>query len=210
MAASAPPLRTIASRRDAARVFAAQPSPRIITAALGALVAVRARGRRPGVPDLAAVAVVAASQGVHEWVIHRFVLHARPRTVRGTIIDPGVGHRGHHDDPDVIGDALLKPADAVLFLGLLGGYVALGTRPLRRHLGSAGTISAVGAAWAALLAYEWTHFRDHTSVELRSARARRLRAHHRRHHHVDDSRWLGITSTSGDRIFRTGTPVRTT
>jgi len=110
----------------------------------------------------------------------------------------------------VIDDALLKPADATLFLGMIGGYVALTCLPWRRHLARRNTLTAVAAAYAALLAYEWTHYIDHTSVPLRGPYARHLRAHHRLHHYRDERAWLGITSATGDRLFRTRRATRST
>ncbi len=198
-----PSLRSVRSRREAVRVFARQPSPRILAAGLAAALAMRGRDRRVDRRDALVVGMVVATQGVHEWVIHRGLLHAQPRTVRGIVVDPGVGHRAHHRDPDVIDDALLKPRDAAQFLAMLALYVGVACRPWHRQLAARNVLSAIGAAYAALLRYEWTHFVDHTSVPLTSRRSRALRAHHRLHHYRDERMWLGITGTSGDRIFRT-------
>lgn len=180
-------------------MFAAQPSARVLGTAVVAALAARARRGRVGASDAALVGAVVASRGGHEWVIHRLLLHARPRTVRGVRIDPGAGHRAHHRDPDVLEHALLTRTDAAIFATSVAGWVSLLCLAWRRRLGAPRVLSAVAAAEVCLLAYEWRHFVDHTSVPLRSRRAQELRAHHRRHHHVDDRRSFGITTAAGDR-----------
>lgn len=196
-------LRSVRSRGDAVRVFAQHPSPRILAGGLAAVVAMRLRDRRFDRRDALVVGAVMASQGVHEWVIHRGLLHAEPRTIRGIVVDPGSGHRAHHRDPDVLDDALLKPRDAAQFLAMLAFYVGAACCPWRRYLAPRHALSAIGASYGALLRYEWTHFVDHTGMPLRSKRSRWLRAHHRLHHYRDERKWLGITATSGDWLFRT-------
>ena len=203
---TSPSLRTVRTKNDALRVFIRQPSPQILTAAFAAALSFRARDRRFGGRDIALIGTVIAAQGTHEWLIHRFILHAPRRTLGGLVLDPGAGHREHHEDPDVLDDALLKAPDAASFVAMIGAYIALLLFPGRRVLASRHVLSAATTAYAALLAYEWTHYLDHTAVPLRSTRAQRLRAHHRRHHFVDERRWLGITATSGDRLFRTTAP----
>jgi Fatty acid hydroxylase superfamily len=198
-----PSLRTIRSTRDAARVFAGQPSPQIIGTGFAAMLAWRARDRRVDTTDAAIVAAIAASQGLHEWVIHRTLLHAPARTVAGHTIDTGAGHRAHHVDPDVLVDALLKPRDAAQFLPMIAAYVTAAGWPLRRNLAPRHRLTAITAAFAGLFVYEWTHYLVHTGVRLRGRYLQRRRAQHRRHHFVDERNWLGITSATGDRVFRT-------
>ena len=200
---TSPSLRTVRTRSDALRLFLRQPSPQILAAAFATAVSFRARDRRFGGRDIALVGTVIAAQGTHEWLIHRFILHAPRRTLRGVVIDPGAGHREHHGDPDVLDNALLKAPDAASFVAMIGAYIAVVLLPGRPVLASRHVLSTVATAYAALLVYEWTHYLDHTSVPLRSRRGQRLRTHHRRHHFVDERRWLGITSTSGDSLFRT-------
>ena len=209
MARPQPSLRTLRTRREAVRVFVRQPSPRIIVAGLLGAVTLRARDRELDPRDAVVLGAVAATQGLHEWVIHRFVLHAEPRRICAVTLDPGVGHRAHHDHPDTIDDALLKPHDAALFLAMIAAYVGLTCAPWRGRMARRNVITGVAAAYAALLTYEWNHYLDHTSVPLRSSYAQQLRTHHRLHHNRDERAWLGITSASGDRLFRTRPTGRT-
>ena len=193
-----PALRSVRTSGHAARVFAAQPSPRIVAAAVAVGLVRRVRAGRPATGDALAAGAVLASRGLHEYVIHRWLLHAPRRTVRGMVIDPGVGHRAHHEDPDALRPAFIPPARAAAFVALLAAYVDTIGRVAGLPVATRRT--AVAAAWAALLAYEWRHVVDHTSVPLRSSRTRALRAHHRAHHYADERRDLGITSRAGDRV----------
>ena len=65
------------------------------------------------------------------------------------------------------------------------------------------------AAAAALAHYEWSHLLFHTAYRPRTARYRRLKANHRRHHWRDERAWLGITSDLADRILHTLPPPST-
>ena len=205
---------SIRSLHRATAVFFRFGSPRVLSVGLVLAVAVRvvlaATGRAPiGVADGVAVGAVAALAPFVEWLVHRFVLHVEPFRVGGILIDPGVGHREHHDHPASINWVVLRGIDAALFqvvnglvaatvvgvpLGLLGAPV----------LGPVST--SVAAAIIALAHYEWSHFLFHTAYRPRTRRYRRLKANHRRHHWRDEQRWLGITSNLGDRVLRTMPP----
>jgi len=192
-------------------VFIRCGSPRVLVGGLGLAVTVRAIAAVTGAAplsrwDAAALAVVAALVPFVEWAVHRLVLHARPRTFRGVRIDPGLGHREHHRHPASIDWVLLRSADAVAFqvinaavaAAVVGLPLALTGRP---PLGPA--LTGVVMTMAALAHYEWSHFLFHTAVRPRSARYRRLKANHRRHHHRDERAWLGITSDLADRVLGT-------
>ncbi len=193
-------------------MFARFASPRVlaagIVAAVGARLVVAASGRAPfGRYDLAAVAVVVALVPFVEWLVHRFVLHIRPRSIGRFLVDPGIGHREHHANPSSVNWVVLRGVDAGVFLVINAGVaVAVVGGPLwlvggRPVLGPA--LTAVTAAALALAHYEWSHFLFHTAYRPRSARYRRLKANHRRHHWRDEHAWLGITSNLADRVLRT-------
>jgi sterol desaturase/sphingolipid hydroxylase (fatty acid hydroxylase superfamily) len=192
-------------------VFRRCGSPRVLLIGVVVAVVVRAAAALSGaVPlttwDLAALAAVGLLVPFVEWIVHRVVLHARPRTVRGIRIDPGLGHREHHRHPASINRVLLRAVDAVLFQAInaavaaavVGVPLALAGRPV---LGP--TLTAVLGAMVALLNYEWSHFLFHTAYRPKSGRYRRLKANHRRHHWRDERAWLGITSNLADRVLGT-------
>lgn len=193
--------RTLTTKTAVAREFARHGSGYILVAYFAA--ALFLRGRRRGGParaDAGAVAAIVAIQPFFEWVLHRYVLHAPPRTVAGLPFDPGAAHRGHHRIPDDVAGALLgaryAAADGLVVAGLaatVGRVVA----------GPAGTVTGAAAGQGALLAYEWTHLLCHTGYRPRTRWFRRLRAAHLRHHFRDERTNYGVTSRLGDRILGT-------
>ena len=120
--------------------------------------------------------------------------------------DLGAPHRGHHETPDDVEGLLLGGAYAATNTGLVAGLVtAVGaaTMPLVGRFPVRAVVTGIAAGAAALGRYEWCHLLFHSNARLRSARLRRLRAHHSAHHHRDEVRWLGVTSDLADRLFGT-------
>jgi hypothetical protein len=202
---------SIRSLGRAARVFARFASPRVLAAGLATAVVARlataVAGLAPvSVGDGVALAAVAVLVPFVEWFVHRVVLHARPRPIGGVIVDPGIGHREHHDHPDTVSWVLLRGFDAALFTAV-NGAVATAVVGLPLWLIGAPTLgpvlTGVVAATAALAHYEWSHFLFHTAYRPRTARYRRLKANHLRHHWRDERAWLGVTSNLADRLLGT-------
>ncbi len=197
--------RTITTRRQATADFLARPSPRVIGTAGGLFALARIGRGRPDRADLAVVAVAAATEPFLEWFLHGRVLHPAP----GSMLDrAGTGrfHAGHHRHPDTIDTIVLQGPEAAGAVAVAAAFAAaLGWPAARLVRGDAtrGALTAMGAATVLLANYEWLHYLFHTSVRPGSARLRRRRADHLRHHHLDDRRWLGITSGLGDRLFAT-------
>lgn len=198
--------RSLTTAPAVAAEFARRPSGYVLAGyVVGALVLRRRRGGAAP-QDLVAVALVAAAQPFVEWGLHKLVLHGRPRTVAGRVIDPGAPHRGHHRTPDDVAGALLGGGYAVADGGMVAGLVAaVGAlaRPLVGRYPVRAVLTGVAAGNAALARYEWDHLVFHSGHRPRSARMRRLRAHHLAHHHRDETRWLGVTSDLADRVFHT-------
>lgn len=213
-----PGVRVAASIRSlgrAARVFAGFGSPRVLAAGLAGSVLVRlvaAAGRSPlSVWDLVAVAIVVALVPFVEWFVHRVVLHATPRRVGGVVVDPGAGHREHHEHPATVNWVLLRAVDAALFQ-VVNALVAAAVVGVPLWLAGGPVLgpvlTGIVGAMAALAHYEWSHFLFHTAYRPRTDRYRRLKANHLRHHWRDERTWLGITSNLADRLL--GTAARGT
>lgn len=190
------PLR-VEGLRDAARTFLRQPSGRILAGQAAALAVARAAAGRPDRRDLGIAAGVAVWWPLQEWLAHRTVLHARPRTVAGRVVDPKVAriHRAHHADPwrnTGLPLSFLVPAVPVH-----ATVWALLTRDRRRAL------TGMLAYGSAALAYEWTHFLVHTSYRPRGRYYARLQRRHRLHHFKDEHNWLGFTVPWVDDLFGT-------
>ncbi|MEY2437886.1 MAG: hypothetical protein QOF97_2722, partial [Acidimicrobiaceae bacterium] len=92
---------TVSTLRSELRTFAGQPSPRFIAAVLAVVVIARVAVGGYAWADLVVASVILALEPFTEWVIHVFVLHAKPRRVLGREVDTLMArkHRRHHADP---------------------------------------------------------------------------------------------------------------
>jgi len=185
--------------REAFARFVGHPGPRVLlplsSAAVLGRVALGGWKRR----DLGIAAGILAAEPFNEWIIHVFVLHFRPRTVAGRVIDPLVArkHRAHHLDPR--DEDLVFVPMRVLKVALPAAVAGwgLGERDLRRAL------TGVATSYAMLTTYEWTHFLIHSAYRPRHALYRRIWRAHRLHHFRNERYWFGVTMHLGDRVLRT-------
>jgi Fatty acid hydroxylase superfamily len=203
-------LSAVRSLRQASTVFAGRASPKLFVGAVTATVSVRALLGRWGRRDAVAATAVLVSRPFAEWVIHRSVLHSRPRVTRGQTIDLGAAHRRHHREPADVDFVLVDARYARYYVvGWAATAAALAAAPPGRHRGRLRpTLSALGAAYASLVAYEWTHLLIHTAYRPRHGWLRRRRAQHRLHHFRSEHYWFGVTTNLADRVLRTGPPSR--
>jgi hypothetical protein len=182
----------------AARTFASWRSPQIIVALFLAAVAGRVVVARWSWWGLLLPAVILAAQPFTEWLIHVFLLHFKPRQVGERTVDPLVArkHRAHHADPKDVG-LVFVPMPALLLLVAGLAAVLLPTMPLSRGL------SALVAAYAMLLAYEWTHFLIHSAYRPRHRVYRYVWRAHRNHHFRNEHYWFGVTMHLADHVLGT-------
>ena len=185
--------------RQAFARFVGHDSPRVLIPLTAAAVAARAGLGGWKRRDLAIAAGILGAEPFTEWLIHVLLLHFRPRTVRGRLIDPLVSrkHRAHHLDPRDE-DLIFVPME-VLKLSLPAAVVgwALGERDARRAL------TGIATSWAMLTTYEWTHFLIHSSYRPRRRLYRRIWRSHRLHHFRNENYWFGVTTNLGDRVLGT-------
>ncbi len=199
------------TKRETARAFFGQPSPRVITAAVAVAFIARLLAGAPSWADLAVVAATLVLVGPVEWFIHLFLLHAPEDAWTSRRLGTGSGHRQHHLDPPAVEWLLLRGLDAAVFVVMIALWTALWSIPALAVFGLAvggqgllaPYITALLAAFVALGHYEWTHLLVHTRYRPRTRYYRRLARNHRRHHYRNESYWLGVTSNLGDRIMRT-------
>lgn len=129
-----------------------------------------------------------------EYLIHRFVLHARPSR-NGLILRVQMRmHVGHHIDPTNL-PIVFIPVGAVAALAFafanLYGWLGLNV-----------------AAWMSgnligLLHYEWTHFTAHFPAGPGTRWGRFLRRNHLLHHYHNEHYWVGVTSPLFDVLLGT-------
>ncbi len=198
--------RTLTTKQAAAREFVHHASPYVLGVSIALPVALRTRLGGVRLQDGVAVGAVVVVQPFVEWLLHRRVLHARPRRFAGLSVDPGAAHRGHHLNPDDVAGALLGFGYAVADTAMVAAAIALAAlamTPFAGAIPTSGLLTAIAAGEIGLATYEWTHLLVHTGYRPRSRWVRRLRANHRRHHFRDDTRSFGITTMIADRLLRT-------
>lgn len=204
-------LSAVRSLRQAVNVFAGRASPKLFVGAAATTVAARGALGRWGRRDVLAVTAVLASRPFAEWVIHRRVLHSRPLVVGDRTIDLGAAHRHHHREPADVDFVLV---DARYARDYVVGWAATAAAiaaalPGRRRGRLRPTLSGLAAAYASLVAYEWTHLLIHTSYRPRHRWLRQRRTMHRRHHFRNEHYWFGVSTDLADRVLRTRPPART-
>jgi hypothetical protein len=190
--------RTLALR-EAARIFAAYGSPRIMGAIATAAVIARLAVGRLSWADLVVVGAILAIEPFAEWLLHVFVLHLRPHTVAGRRIDPlfAKRHRMHHRDPRNIPLVFVPlPVLAGFFvtLGAISGF-AFGDHRLG--------LSAFATMTTFLFLYEWSHYLIHSPYVPRSAAFRAVWRAHILHHYKNEQFWFGVTNPVADYVLRT-------
>ncbi|MEO6653224.1 MAG: sterol desaturase family protein [Ilumatobacteraceae bacterium] len=209
----------LTTRAEVGHVFVRQASARIFVAATVALVAGRVAVGAMGPGDIVVASATCLIAGPVEWVIHRFLLHARPDAWTSRALGTGTGHREHHLDPPAIDWLMLRRIDAAVVVIAFGAITTVWTLPLLRLTGSA-TAGPFLTAWAlaagGLAHYEWVHLLVHSRYRCRSRYYSRLARNHRLHHFRNEHYWLGVTTNLGDRMLgtyptdRSAVPISTT
>ena len=192
----APPSPTL---RAEAREFWSHPSPKIIVAPLVVLLGVRIFLGGWTVWDAAIIAGQIALQPFVEWLIHVYILHWKPREIRGRVRDPYVAkkHRMHHSDPRLVKWIFIpRPVLYRLIPAALILYFLI-FRDLRY-----GLTASVGGV-AILFVYEWTHFLIHSRYQPKSRLYKYIWRAHRLHHYKNENYWYGVTMHLADHVLGT-------
>lgn len=152
-----------------------------------------------GVALLISMAVGLVCRSFLEWLVHRYVWHARAGSLVGAIFSPVIVlHQQHHRDPDDL-DGLVFGAGApcVLFVGPVFLAILVPSVPLWWGLCAGAVLMAV------LLVYEWFHVLAHSDVQPRYAWLANLVGNHRRHHRGEPDACYGVSSALADRVLGT-------
>jgi Fatty acid hydroxylase len=175
-------------------------SPRVLAAQLAVAATLRPLAGPFSASDALVVAGVVVYWPVQEWVLHRLVLHARPRTIGRIRIDSAAAraHRHHHRDPRDLRYVVLPGRSLLLLVPLHLLFWWSVTRTW------ATALTGICTFGAAALFYEWIHFLCHAPYRARSRYVRRVRAHHALHHFKNERYWHSFTVPALDRLFGTG------
>ena len=191
-----------------ARAFARHESPKLIAAAIGAALAARLVVGGWSWRDAVTPLGLIAFEPVTEWLIHVYLLHARPIGVGGRRYDllAAREHRAHHAAPGEL-DGVLVPTYALLiFLPAIAGVLFALSLPLHLLVGGRGIgwwLSGVLAGYTILLSYEWCHFLIHSPYRPRGRYYKIIWRNHRLHHFKNENYWFGVTSNLGDVVLGT-------
>ncbi len=187
------------SLADVIRNFCTFTPPRLICLALVGSVTMRLRAGPLSWSDLAIFGVLVVAQPLTEWLIHVFILHAKPKKILGRTLDyhSAQMHRAHHRDPWDLRYTVM-PVKSVFsgFSVVIGGAWLLLPTP-------AAMWTAVVTAASLALVYEWIHFLIHTSYRPRSHWMRTLWKMHRLHHFKNEHYWFGVSRVGADTWLRT-------
>ncbi len=179
--------------------FLRYPSPWVIAAWFSAALAVRIVIGGWSWIDIVVVAAMVVVEPFVEWVMHVFVLHFRPRAIRGRQFDLHVAreHRRHHNDP--------KDVPLIFIPHRTVAQAIVGITAAAWLLSETHAIAATIIAFAAvqLGLYEWTHYLIHTSYRPRHHHFKSIARAHRLHHYRNERYWMGVTSNAADRVLRT-------
>ncbi|MFO1036928.1 MAG: sterol desaturase family protein [Geminicoccaceae bacterium] len=168
----------------------------LLVAALAILATVWLAGGWQG--PLLTVAVVLVVYPFAEYVLHRFVLHARflyksPYTAK---VWKRI-HYDHHQNPhdlSVLFGALYTTLPAIALVSMPVGWLVAG---------AAGATTALATAVIVFSVYEWCHCVQHLPVTPKNTWLREIKRRHLAHHFHSEKGNYGITSGLWDRILGT-------
>jgi len=185
--------------RSAIHCFFGYLSPRVLTVTSLATLGIRLTLGAWSLWDAAIVLGIVAFWPLQEWLIHVFILHYRPLTLRGRTIDFPTprSHRAHHRDPWNI-DILFIPSHVFTYAIPLQFALWIELAPSLPL-----AFTGLATSYALTLHYEWVHYLVHTRYRPTSWLYDRLWRNHRLHHCKNEHYWFGVTMLGGDRLLRT-------
>jgi sterol desaturase/sphingolipid hydroxylase (fatty acid hydroxylase superfamily) len=158
--------------------------------------------------DPVVVAGVLAGTPIAEWLIHVYLLHAKPLRFGGRRYEllAAREHRAHHLAPAELDGVLIPRYAVAIFLALIALTVWGLSFPIHLVLGGdriAHAATGLLISYVVLAAYEWCHFLIHTPYRPHGRYYRSIWRGHRLHHYKNEHYWFGVTSTLGDRLLGT-------
>jgi sterol desaturase/sphingolipid hydroxylase (fatty acid hydroxylase superfamily) len=194
---------------DCWRSFIRRPSPPLLGAAIAVAIALRIALGHFDWRDPVIVAGVLAATPPVEWLIHVYLLHARPLEVgrhRYELL-AAREHRAHHESPAELDGVLLPIYGVLIFIPMIAATVWALSFPVHAVLGGPDRLAhaATGLVISYLIlgAYEWSHYLIHTPYRPRGRYYRAIWRGHRLHHYKNEHFWFGVTSPFADRVLGT-------
>ena len=184
---------------QAFRVWAKAPS--VMVGALAFLVALTARLVVGGYTwwDLAICLGLILVHPFTEWLIHVFILHARPITIgnRTWLSLTAREHVRHHADPKEL-ETIFIPLPTALLMVTIPWLMLL-----IPGWSTSLVLTGLATAYAIMLVYEWTHYLIHTPYRPKGRYYTAIRKAHQLHHYRNENYWFGVTNHTADRVLHT-------
>ncbi len=193
---------------DCWRSFIRRPSPRLLGLAILGAVVLRGLLGRFGWQDAVWVVGLVAVTPPVEWLIHVYILHAKPLRLGRFRLDlmAAQEHRAHHREPSILNGVLIPAYAIFIFVPMIAVTIWVLSFPIALILGGdrlAQASSGLVVAYVILGSYEWCHYLIHTPYRPRSRYFRSIWRGHRLHHYKNEHYWFGVTSTVGDHLLHT-------
>jgi hypothetical protein len=193
---------------DCWRAFVSKPSPKLIGAGIAVAAGLRVGAGHFSLGDVVIAGAIVAAQPVTEWLIHVYLLHARPLKLAGRRVDLPTTreHREHHLAPAELDGVLIPSYGIAIFLPMIALTVWAASFPIHALAGGdrlAGAATGLLTSYLILGAYEWSHFLIHTPYRPSGRYFRSIWRSHRLHHYKNERYWFGVTSNLGDRVLGT-------
>lgn len=199
---------------DSFRAFWRQPSPPYLFGAVAIALGLRIAQDAWSWRDAVMLAGLIVVTPFVEWLIHVYMLHSPPFTLRGRRVEMLTAreHRAHHEAPGKLEGVLLPVYGVLVFLPMIAAVDWGLSFPIALALGGqrlAYATTGLLVSFAILAGYEWTHFLIHTPYRPRGRYFKAIWRNHRLHHFKNERYWFGVTSTVGDRVIGTLPDQRT-
>lgn len=187
------------SYRAALALMATQGGPWLLVLLLAYCTFIRIILGSFGFFDVLTIMTFIFMRGFMEWALHSYIFNAAPLPwVRWRLRNPiSSMHGEHHRNPEKV-DALFfgwKGIAAVLAATSVFLFLVF------RDMGH--VLSSLIAVVINLLMYEWCHVVSHSKITPRFPFFAAVIDNHRKHHHVDGDKHMGVSSVLADKVFGT-------
>lgn len=149
--------------------------------------------------DFFIILLVFSCRGVIEWALHTYLHHAKPLPLVKLRLKTKIYsmHINHHRNPDDL--------DALLFKGrsIVAAVVVFMAALYFTPFSYSSCVSLVIGFLVAVLVQEFAHVVCHSDIMPESDFAKKIIFLHRYHHSEDATKCMGVSSSLGDKIFKT-------
>lgn len=190
-------LATIDKPLDLLRLFASQKGPWVLLASIIFLALAYQYLYQWQWLEVAFVFMFFILRGFVEWLIHAYIMHARPLPIFKIRLKNPIYtmHIHHHKFPDDLDGLFFKGRS--VFLLLLVCFLFFYMLSIRISI-MVTLCLAIG-----LLMYEVFHMLSHSKIQLKNRYLMALLMNHRNHHRLNATRFMGVSSLLADKFFKT-------